>query len=433
MAAQSAAPALSGLGLVESLVASVQGQEGLGLVGCVDQIIAELESMGWAHTQRLLPRQVGVHPLNRDGMGVNTDDVHGLGRDILAMGWSWLQVASAVCIEEEPGSEAIVKFNEELVAGCDNLAPVDADMLRYGSLSCGHTNMFLRCLWAGVESRDEALAESGHLSVDKLARRDAQYARAVREGIEWKVLSHRAHSIHGLLTLIQRARNAPQAAGRPENEVQVMLRMHSLAVQAQRRELEPDWSAIRRSVAHSNPPCINDLPDLAVFVAVLGGGMDGTFLHDLMCFHRQFVKTRLCSIRGGFFRALAECDLEAPYLKMAILKAQYVCPPNKVNRYKEPTLFTPADLSRSSKHKAAKAYEAESLLRTLRRCLRSAGLGKLDHNMQVRVLARLDTMCARLIFDKQESSKVRMQSLEHVARTALQDLHVSHPSSIFSQ
>ena len=50
--------------------------------------------------------------------------------------------------------------------------------------------------------------------------------------------------------LIHRARNAPQAAARPEHEVQVMLRMHALAVQAQRRDQNPDWNS-SSSGAHS--------------------------------------------------------------------------------------------------------------------------------------------------------------------------------------
>ena len=54
--------------------------------------------MAWK--QRIRPCQVGVDPSNRDGVGVNVEDVHGLGADILFWGWSWSQVASAVCVEE---------------------------------------------------------------------------------------------------------------------------------------------------------------------------------------------------------------------------------------------------------------------------------------------------------------------------------------------
>ena len=127
----------------------------------------------------------------------------------------------------------------------------------------------------------------------KVSRRDPEFGNAIRQGLEWKVLSSKVRSDHPkLLALIQRARNAPQAVARADHEGQVMLRVHSIAAAQQRKHSEVDWDAIRRSVAHSKPPCAGDLQQISIFIALCGGGFGGAFLKDLASLHRQFVDSR---------------------------------------------------------------------------------------------------------------------------------------------
>ena len=269
------------------MIEAMDGSEGLGLVSGVDKVLTELEGMGYAWTVRIRPGQVGPHPTNRDGVGVNAEDVHSLGADILGMGWSWQQVTGAVCIEESPGSTEIKDFNAKLSSGLDTLPSNELDHVRFGSLACSHTNMFLRCVAAGAVSTNVALSEAGHLSLEKIARRDPDFARAIRDGLEWKVLSSKVSTeFPDLLGLVQRARNAPNAAARAEHEVQVMLRMHGMAAAQQASSGRIDWDATRRIVAHGKPPCANYLNEISVFIAVCGGGVDGAFLRDLADFHR---------------------------------------------------------------------------------------------------------------------------------------------------
>ena len=203
---------LPGASKITQLLNGVDQKDGVGLVAVVDQVLAELESQGMVWTQRIRPQQVGVHPCNRDGLGVNAEDVHSLGADILSWGFSWQQTAGAVCIEEAPGSHEIAEFTKCLSAGCDALPDKGFDQVRFGSVACSHTNMFLKCLAAGVVSSDKDLSEDGYLCLDKVARRDPDFARAAREGLEWKVLSHKVCSDYPkLLGLIVRARNAPSS------------------------------------------------------------------------------------------------------------------------------------------------------------------------------------------------------------------------------
>ena len=407
---------------INSLLEDVDQNEGLGLVAVIDQVLKLLEESGQMWTQQIRPQQVAPDPENRDGVGVNAEDVHGLGADILAMGFSWIQVSTAVCIEESPGAQTICDFNKELASGSDNLPNTGLDQIRFGSIACSHTNMFLRCLTAGVASTDKDLSEGGHLSLEKVSRRDLEFARAAREGLCWSVLSHKVRSAHPkLLSLIQRARNAPQAVARAEHEVQVMLRMHRMAAAQQRKTSQIDWEAIRRIVAQSIPPCGNYLPEISVFIAMCGGGVDGGFLKDLASYHRQFVDSRRCTIRGPFLLAIAEAAVEAPFLKIAIMKAQSASPPKKINKYCDPVLITPTDLSKLLKNSKQMALDANKLLSSLRDTFGAAGLDQMPHSIRTKLCGRLDTMVVRFLLDKQASSKLVLTSLQHTARVILQE------------
>ena len=340
---------MAGIEKINKMLADVEKQHGCGLVQTMDVVLAELESLHLAWVQRIRPMPVGVDPSNRDGLGVNAEDVHTLGSAIISLGWSWQQVGSAVCIEEAPDSSLIVDFNKSLGHGCDLLPNGSAlESIRYGSVACSHTNMFLRCLASACVSpgKSEA-AEDGRLSLDLVGRRDAELARAAKDGLEWKVLSSKVrHLCPSLLSLMQRARNAPQAVAKAEHEMQVMLRMHCMASAQQRLNSCVDSESIRRNVAMGMPACAVDLPELSVFIAVCGGGTDGDFLQDLAHFHRRFVDSRKVCIRGQFLQAVADMGLEIPYLKIAIVKAQYSAPANKVNRYNEPCFILASDLSK---------------------------------------------------------------------------------------
>ena len=72
-----------------------------------------------------------------------------MARDIAFVGWSWAEVSHALCVEVLPGDASVEEFNRTLCDGC-GLAPVGQHSIRFGSLSCGHTNMGLRAIAAAV-------------------------------------------------------------------------------------------------------------------------------------------------------------------------------------------------------------------------------------------------------------------------------------------
>lgn len=400
------------------------------------QALALLEKQEWAWRCRLRPRQVGVDPTNRDGYGVNYEDVHGLGRDIANIGWSWDETSKAVCIEEAPTSLLIQEFNVAL-AQTDRLAPVQPDSIRFGSVSCSHTNMFLRCMAAGVASDDEVLSDDGRLSLAKLKHRDAAFADAVENGLHWLVLSHRLRAnFPELLSLIQSARNAAGQVARREHEVQVLLRLHHLALSEAKTSVNGQipWERVRARVMASRPPCADELEDLSLFVAACGGGASATYLKDLDAFHKAHVNSELRSVKGSFFAAVATMDFgqPTPWLKMAFVKAQYTCPKTAV-KGKICSWISASDLVKLKKtinlpslasamygaSCAARIELAEHMLREVRETCRLLGKGD-----TTKVLTTVDVTVVRFLMDKQSGSSVEHKTLHSVGHAFVQELHV---------
>ena len=113
-------------------------EQGHNLVKIGQQIILELlRSEG--HVQRLTlpPKCAGVHPANRDGMGISARDCHALLDDILSIGFVSNRVnavVTEVCSDEQR------LWNErlfQLLEACRGKAL---------SLSASHTNFCLRIM-----------------------------------------------------------------------------------------------------------------------------------------------------------------------------------------------------------------------------------------------------------------------------------------------
>ena len=85
---------------------------------------------------------------------------------IAFLGWMDEATAHAVCIEVEPGSKVTEDFNRKLVADAEeDMAPVEPDSIKYGSLACRHTNQGLRAIGAGCQCSNTTFADGHHYCV----------------------------------------------------------------------------------------------------------------------------------------------------------------------------------------------------------------------------------------------------------------------------
>ena len=161
---------------------------------------------------------------NRSGMGVHVENVYELGIDIKDVGWDDAETARAIAIEMKPGSDELFAFNERLSRESGGRLPgVDRERLRYGALSCNHTHLFLRCVAAELPCEDKVMTLGGRLSVAAVAQVDEDYARAIRDGLVWEVISWKVREYYAAaVALIAEARNIGGQVSRRENEMEVV-------------------------------------------------------------------------------------------------------------------------------------------------------------------------------------------------------------------
>ena len=93
-------------GLIEEALSSADG-----LVGMVDVILEKIIAIGMAVWLYLKPHQVGIHPSNRYGLGINAYEVHRLGAKIARNKFSFAATAGSVCIEDKNGT--IAQYTQE--------------------------------------------------------------------------------------------------------------------------------------------------------------------------------------------------------------------------------------------------------------------------------------------------------------------------------
>jgi hypothetical protein len=318
-------------GLEAQLEAMVRSADAGNIVKVSRSVIQLLKDNSLAMTMQINPAFVGVHPLNRDGYGVNSFDVASLLTDIIDCGWSNEEV-HAVCVD---ATDSCKDFNMKLMASSNGRLPqfATADAIKYVSLSASHTNQSLRCVLAGLPHADTRICTDGKLNLAKIASVDPGMHQACTGGLTWLVLpSKLIGSVQGLASLLQAGFNAAGQIARPENELQVLRRLHSCWLQESQKisgqgSSRVDFSAIKQKVMRSKPPCSAGIPHMYAFVLRASGGQSGEFLQDT----ERFVKSTCAagkSVGGEIYDCLSK-DLKNTssqliLMRHAMLKMAYV-------------------------------------------------------------------------------------------------------------
>ena len=368
------------------------------LVTVVDQILSLLADNDLSYRMKIPPQQLGTHPKNRNGYGVSGPEVHQLGWDIFSVGFSASATSHAVCIEDNQ-HRAIERYNMAMCTADEKLSQPKDGQVRYGTLSCGHTNQWLNCILAEVPTDITSLQDDrGRISASKLSS-DTQLSEALKSGIEWLVLKAQVEvSFPQLPDLIQEAKNMIGTAQRPESEVQLLLKISQHALQYPIGE-HVDWKRI--AFIAQTPSCKHDCAALAQFASRWGGH---DLMKELMQFHTTHVKPNRC-IGPSTFIALSKIPLTpqqlCPFFVIAVLKCQFTCPPDKV-RSGICQFISPSDITSLSGKKLPAMLAAEKILRECREFIASNSLGSLVHpkNM-LKYFGYLDTRAVRVVLSKE--------------------------------
>ena len=367
----------------QEIADAVKAAERDQLVQGATRLLNILQKHGLVVKQQLVPDQVGTHPANRDGLGLNSQDIMELIAAICEVGFDD-SVPNPLCIEIPSTDRQIHGFNKVLVEQSNGVLPeLNANVMKYASISCSHTNAALRCLShgsAGCPGMHDDLMVLGRFSLELLGRKDLTFLAACQHGLTWRVISHQVVTeFPDAPSLLQSALNASGHLGKPEHEVQVLRRIYNL-IQIQGGK---PWSDVKATILRSRPACSAAAPYMHRFVQKMSFGAPGLWERV-----ETFLKTSANSGRQlgpEFFESLA-CEPKPAtsdaciYLRHAMLLAAYTIPVTK--------FLTDQDVKRLlSKDLKAKAESANQLIIKCWKLVRDHQSIKLDFPIQTAMAA----------------------------------------------
>ena len=369
-------------------------------VSICEAILDRLKKANLAWNQQIAANRVGVSMHNRAGFGLAGAKSQQLGKDILEQGWSWAKCASAVGMEPAPAphNKNDLEFNARVVDLSSGLIPKLESSISLFLLSAGHTNCFLRQVLAGVPSVVPTLADAdGKLNAAMLKVNREGFSEALDLGLKWTVIAWECVVMFpNLPDILQDGLNT--SVRTQQGEVEVMLQMHEHYKASVAANVEPDWKAIEKAAALSNPQCSTYLHTLSEWVQKNSGGVDGCLLKDLSDFQRAFGRSQggvQRSLGGEYIGKILNMQLppgkKCPYLQLALLKANILSPDNKVIDG-VCRLITPANINvLASKAGKELAVSCEKVLADARGLVSAMPC---DDSTKVQVLGQLDCRVA---------------------------------------
>ena len=256
---------------LREFVARSGGSKGEGLLAEMNKLMEYLFEHNLAYRTTVRCSVVGVHPQNRDGMGVSChhgswrvdqeypffgfrpkQSQHASGRDVARHQRNW-------------GSDQ-VQWKDDY--GIQWPSPIcwmwwPFALLHHTRFSYQHGRC--RSLFYGAASDDAALTDSaGNLEMSRIG---AQWQAAIKSGMECTVLTSAVATTNPeIISLLQASGNAVQQISKEEDEIQVSNRIIQAIHSYQSLHGKPPlWSDISNHVLRSQPKCKEAAPSIFLF------------------------------------------------------------------------------------------------------------------------------------------------------------------------
>lgn len=219
-------------------------------------IIKTLEEHGLVYEARLPPKLLVCHWGNRDEYGVGAHDVHSLGDECIDIGWDEA-ACDPICCEIDERSR---KFTAQLMHEAGGmLGSGDVALARFATLTCGHTNFFLRCVDEEIPHEGmQKICKDGRFSKAICASAEPAVFSSAVNGLQWRII--RAEAIQAwpeLTDLFQSSGNTSAARG--EHDLQMLRRVHNIIVKQQKGD-GIDYEKLKKQALRSKPKCAAALP-----------------------------------------------------------------------------------------------------------------------------------------------------------------------------
>ena len=347
---------------VKAKIDSVQGagyDDKAKMRSVASEMLEMLLAVGLVFKEVVNTKYVGVHPENRQGAGVDSNEVHLLLALIIRQGFTWLELAGRVWATQlSPGKEGADQraWNKNLVEkSAGLLAGIDADM-RLLTIAGSHTTQTARCVQYGTrglpatgEEADgkrtlDIWDESGHIVPNRVYSANEPYRELVEKGIEYTILRHQiCKAVPSLPGFLSEAANRGHGTERERTIVQTLLAIHQKSLVMTAPGGDPDWDGIAESMARNSWVTLTDVKEYCLFVKNWSGGKTPTFLLELNTLIKSLQSMKL-NIQAKDMAALSKVKLaEHPQYIIAVVKAMLAAPdPYKQNNVSR--LMTATDM-----------------------------------------------------------------------------------------
>ena len=178
--------------MVQDLVKQYElGNDDTKIVAIRDDLAEVLEPH--VLTWRLLPDQVGIHPINRENLKLTANGCQLRGKRILASGFSYAAAGTLWASEENPTTNHITYHTDNTLKSNEEFAPL-VGMIKVGPLNWTHSNQFCRmidhrrpCSLPGLPVDRDNRIDRAVIESDP---KQAKLFKYLREGTEFNVLPY---------------------------------------------------------------------------------------------------------------------------------------------------------------------------------------------------------------------------------------------------
>ena len=246
------------------------------LAHAMGRLVRYLLQEGLAYRQVVHCSLIGVHPQNRDGLGLDVSHVQELCNSISELGFVG-EKATGIAVEigaDDNGME-VQRFNLQLAESAEGkLGICEAKMLlRYASLAGSHANQACRAVWYSAVHPNPELTVNGKLSMEKIP---TAWADSIRQGHEWVIVrSEVENAFPDYPRLQQSAENSIQQTSKPEDDLQIVMKMSRAVELHLQMHSGCTYKDIQSEILRSRPPKTAAFPHIFSFVMRLGGGAGG--------------------------------------------------------------------------------------------------------------------------------------------------------------
>ena len=392
---------------------------------------------------RLPPGLVGVHYLNRDGIGVNATRCDELLGDFVRIGFCGEEADhDSICVEEEVGKHLILNFNVALSSATEYLAQVSEANLSYGTVAHSHVNQVCRNVAFGAKSTRPGLTDAdGRLCLELVQKACSGLARAAREGLLWEVLSGKMISEEkDAVYVIQSAINVKGGVQLVEHEMQAIARISRYCQQEMDVVGHVLEENVRRKIAATMPELAqcSEFRGLLAFVVDLGaeGSM---FIFDLRQFHSKFVNAKRRRLRAATFCAVSELSEKLPELKVALIMFAYSVSKHERSDPNDPFIDAVrlADVRKLQKAEQSQLPRPEGTMAKAEQCLAFLRTAAHATDLKASIIAEVRASAAigicRVLLNKRSAMPADMEnctSVEAVAEVCFQKLRPGMADSV---